>query len=636
MKHGHSHSIGQILTVDGGGLAPPSGPVAPTPSITIVGTYAAGQQLSEVVYALDGEGSGVPPLEGGEVSVLVDGAQQGMTYVLAAGEVLTARFSWSHVTGTGSTTGSPVIVGAGVPEVFAVSAWLLATGAPGEASVTVLGLPDDGGSPVIDIQYSIDGAQAISSSGTTGFSASGLAAGERVVALRAVNAVGAGPWSAGKPVSVSGASPVNPSLSLGAQVAGSGGNPDIIPVSYSYSGADVVDLFAATGPAGFAITEAQLIQQTGGEGVEFKARLSYEGGEVDLSDVTDDSVTELALVAVERTNGGTSGIRRVPLTDIDFSPPALLSAQTNETGDAVLLAFDEMLVGAPDLSQWTMPGHSITGISVDTNTVTLSIAPTIAGNQADTISYFGANLTDERGNPLAAFSGRAVTNNVPGGLELAYLANHNQAIDLSGVATQTTPNVFPDAGTFVVAITDIASQATGPATLVLSGANIGASATLVEGGRTGVSDAAVAGIWLVTTTAASDLTIGVTGAGLSLDRQVHVLRLTGATATGHLEGVAGGTQVNSPFGAALGSACAVGDAVIAVTLCRSGTATGITWGGAMAGNELADVRQANASHRSGVAGFIADTATTHTATADYDNNDGSFQWAVSIVALKAA
>jgi hypothetical protein len=217
------------------------------------------------------------------------------------------------------------------------------------------------------------------------------------------------------------------------------------------------------------------------------------------------------------------------------------------------------------------------------------------------------------------------------GIVPVYLNNYNQATDLSGSTTQTTAGVFPDADTFVVVVTDIANGATA---LVLTGSAVTSATKIAEGGGTNASAARVS-IWVVTSSGASDITFGVS-AGTSLDRQIHVIRATGATAAGGIGAAAGGNQASSPYQATLGAAAAIGDLIVAGTLCRTGQATGITWGGSMTGNEASDVQQASTQHRSGVAFFIGDAATAYAASAAYDGNDGSFDWAVAIAAIKAA
>lgn len=88
-----------------------------------------------------------------------------------------------------------------VPAPFATIDWTLAAGAaPGALALTVLALPADGGSAVAAIEARVDGGGAFALDGAgVGARALAVAPGASAsVELRAVNAAGAGAWSAAK------------------------------------------------------------------------------------------------------------------------------------------------------------------------------------------------------------------------------------------------------------------------------------------------------------------------------------------------------------------------------------------------------------------------------------------------------
>lgn len=90
------------------------------------------------------------------------------------------------------------------PEQFGSADWSitdLATGA--NARISILALPADGGSPITDIEYSVEADPWISVGGSTvgDYDIGGLQTGVVVgVRIRAVNVNGAGPASGSKPV----------------------------------------------------------------------------------------------------------------------------------------------------------------------------------------------------------------------------------------------------------------------------------------------------------------------------------------------------------------------------------------------------------------------------------------------------
>lgn len=86
------------------------------------------------------------------------------------------------------------------PEAFASDDWSVTPGDE-EADVTISELPADGNSAITDIEYRVGTGEWTSSGGTTSFTITGLTNAVEVnIAIRAKNAIGAGPASATKAV----------------------------------------------------------------------------------------------------------------------------------------------------------------------------------------------------------------------------------------------------------------------------------------------------------------------------------------------------------------------------------------------------------------------------------------------------
>lgn len=102
----------------------------------------------------------------------------------------------------GGPSGPPTAPGA-----FADGQWGLLAGDT-EIQVTISGLPSTGGSPILDIEYRVDGGSWTSSGGLVTFDITGLSNGtEYDIEIRAVNAVGNGNASSIKSETPSGPPP---------------------------------------------------------------------------------------------------------------------------------------------------------------------------------------------------------------------------------------------------------------------------------------------------------------------------------------------------------------------------------------------------------------------------------------------
>lgn len=98
--------------------------------------------------------------------------------------------------------------GAAAPDQFGTGDWSVADdGTNGDITITVTTLPADNGSAITDLEYQLDGGSWVSMAGTTtgDYGVAGLTDGTTyAVAIRAVNAVGAGTASATKNVTPTG------------------------------------------------------------------------------------------------------------------------------------------------------------------------------------------------------------------------------------------------------------------------------------------------------------------------------------------------------------------------------------------------------------------------------------------------
>ena len=223
-----------------------------------------------------------------------------------------------------------------------------------------------------------------------------------------------------------------------------------------------------------------------------------------------------------------------------------------------------------------------------------------------------------------------ITLAAPASVSPVYLDTYNQPTNIGSTGSETLAGAFPDADTFVVLVSDIAGASIN---LALSGSNVSSATKLVEGDSGSVGAPIGASIFLVTTDAASDLTLTNNGEGISFDRQVFVYRATGATAVNYLEAVTGGTQANTLRDVTLPNV-PTGAATLFLAANRSGSPTGIVFGDDGAGGEDADMQQASSAHRVAVGHIGADGSLTISAT--FTGAGSSYDWVVAAVALGVA
>lgn len=200
------------------------------------------------------------------------------------------------------------------------------------------------------------------------------------------------------------------------------GVPDTIAATWSYSGSDTLVFYGvtstATTPPGAdaAAQRANIIAGTGTGNLEEFVIDPAPVSDFDLSGLTStsNSATRIHGFLAEKNNGGVSAIATVTVSGLDFTAPTRSSVATDSSdGTTVIVTYSENIYGTEDAADWTITGHTVSNVAISGTTVTLTITPAIANGDSDTLSYSGGDLADGDGNPVATFSGVAVTNNVP-------------------------------------------------------------------------------------------------------------------------------------------------------------------------------------------------------------------------------
>ena len=147
----------------------------------------------------------------------------------------------------------------------------------------------------------------------------------------------------------------------------------------------------------------------------FKAAKDFESPD----DADSDGSYEVTVRVTDGANPVDAAVT-VELADVDDAAPALSSASVNE--DTLTLTFDEALdtAASPASDAFSVQAgeaaHSVSTVSVSGSSVTLTLAFAVPAGETVTVSYTaptgdGASpLRDAAGNPVAAFSDRAVTN----------------------------------------------------------------------------------------------------------------------------------------------------------------------------------------------------------------------------------
>ena len=175
------------------------GAVAPTNDVapSIAGDTALGDVLT--VTAGDWSGDPAPTLS---YQWRRDGAaitgETGTTYTITiadSGADITVLETATNSAGSASQASNAITADTfTVPDAFTAPDWGVAND-DGDISVNILTLPDDGGAPITDLEYRVNGGAAVSFGETTTGSYPIVADEDDEVEIRAVNAVDPGDWS---------------------------------------------------------------------------------------------------------------------------------------------------------------------------------------------------------------------------------------------------------------------------------------------------------------------------------------------------------------------------------------------------------------------------------------------------------
>lgn len=429
-----------------------------------------------------------------------------------------------------------------------------------------------------------------------------------------------------------------PALNSVVFVPGGSGTPDSLTIGYSGDATGFLP-YIGTGNDPFTVTAAQLYAGSGGTGeIEFT---SYTlGTDISITGLTSasEAADRIAVALIRSSDGGLfSAVLQATVSGLDFTAPTLDTAETDVAGTTVTLTLTENIFGTEDTADWTVEINSTpqtpSAVNITGDTVDLTITAPAFGDTV-TVSYSGGDLVDSNGNALAGFTDQAVTNNVPETSTVGDLIGvFHQSVDIEtdGTTQETTSDVFPGAGTWLV---QIFNNGTGPDPFTLSGAAISASTLL----HSQTNSQCHVLQYLVTTSGASNLIVTATTASTSFHRVIAVLDATGLTATGHLE--VGGTATNSgTVSAGPTSSVPDGDHVFGAAMNRAGSvATGSAWSGDFAGGDEKHDQtfSENTTHRATGAYFQKSGAGTVSGTVTWTTDDGSSTSAMSIVALAEA
>ncbi len=444
-------------------------------------------------------------------------------------------------------------------------------------------------------------------------------------------------WSQSAPATVGGivgTSAVDPTYDLTGFVPGDLGVPDAVNFNGGYTGTDIVDLYLATSNSGTPPSAAQMVAGSGGGIIERVITQDFRSIQQDIAGfATTAGVTHVHAYWKERTNGGETAVATVAASSVDFTALAVSSAETDSVdGTKVILTMNDTVRGSTLTAPWTVSGRTVTEVSIASPIITLSVSPVITSDDTVTYSYTPGDLTDERGNALAAITNASVTNNVPASAQdgsWTFLDPFNQTarIEADGTPTETTPNFFPAADTYVV------GMATGSGTVDLSidvASPVTAVTPLVREGSGRV------GFYFVTTNGAGGITVRNSINNDTDFRRLVVGTADNLTTTGAISGTASGTEANTQTLTLTG--VPEGHVVLAMivyTGTGSDAARNITWGGSFAAGDEVDEHirvQAVIS----TAYKIAPSTGNFTVSATIANSDGTFSWRLAAVALAGA
>jgi len=143
----------------------------------------------------------------------------------------------------------------------------------------------------------------------------------------------------------------------------------------------------------------------------------FDGAEQGLSPFTRDDASHIAFYVQEDNNGGASSVSIIAVTELDLTPPTVLSADVDDAApDVVSVQISEALDASAmtGASDWNFAGFIVLDATIvggDQVNLTLD-GPVLATDDLSAALSYTGNLFDDRGNALAGFAGFNVTNNV--------------------------------------------------------------------------------------------------------------------------------------------------------------------------------------------------------------------------------
>jgi hypothetical protein len=220
-----------------------------------------------------------------------------------------------------------------------------------------------------------------------------------------------------------GAAPVSGTITITAAELTDGGNGqrDLLTITRTLTGTiGTLTAYGAAGGGSLSVSAAQLKAGSGGTDVldHFTWSPGTAGSSVDVAGVAAaaDGATRMAVLLSDGT--ADSNVFYLTVADLDLVAPTVASAVTDSSGLTVTITLSEEVWGATTPSDWTINVNgsprtvSTATLNGGTNTVSLILSSAVTVGQTVTRTYAGAGISDKDGNPLAAFTDQAVTNNV--------------------------------------------------------------------------------------------------------------------------------------------------------------------------------------------------------------------------------
>lgn len=198
--------------------------------------------------------------------------------------------------------------------------------------------------------------------------------------------------------------------------------PDTISVTSSEAGTCYYGWYPVGTDVG-SITIANMIagtdtaQQASGTAGVFTAAGELADIQIPFTGLFGEQTYVLALVVDIDDSGSYTNLALQSFTTPALAGPVFVVAAAVEA-NTVIVAHSEALFGTAAATDWAFDINgtpaTLTNVSIAGNAVTLTVSDTItSGSVLNALAYTPGDIADGSGNPLSAFSGQAITNNVP-------------------------------------------------------------------------------------------------------------------------------------------------------------------------------------------------------------------------------